>query len=61
MGGEVHSSYYLSNNGPVAKDYLKETTSIGWWKEEIQIQSRRSSLCIEVYYHCDATLWTNII
>nr|CAH0109449.1 unnamed protein product [Daphnia galeata] len=29
MGGEVHSSYYLSNNGPVAKDYMKETMSIG--------------------------------
>nr|CAH0108700.1 unnamed protein product [Daphnia galeata] len=29
MGGEVHSSYYLSNNGSVAKDYMKETMSIG--------------------------------
>ena len=28
MGGEVPSSYYLSNNGPVAKDYM-ETMSIG--------------------------------
>ena len=28
MGGEVPSSYYLSNNGPVAKDYM-ETISIG--------------------------------
>ena len=23
MGGEVPSSYYLSNNGPVAKDYME--------------------------------------
>jgi hypothetical protein len=23
MGGEVPSSYYLSNNGPIAKDYME--------------------------------------
>jgi hypothetical protein len=23
MGGEVPKSYYLSNNGPVAKDYME--------------------------------------
>ena len=28
MGGKVPSSYYLSNNAPIAKDYM-ETASIG--------------------------------
>lgn len=28
MGGEVPASYYLSNNGPVAKDYMETMTII---------------------------------
>ncbi len=28
MGGEVPATYYLSNNGPVAKDYMETITII---------------------------------
>ena len=28
MGGEVPASYYLSNNGPIAKDYMETMTII---------------------------------
>jgi hypothetical protein len=65
MGGEVHSSYYLSNNGPVAKDYMKETMSIGAGgkkKFKYKVDVPLSVLRYILSLRCSlVSLWTDII
>ena len=64
MGGEVHSSYYLSNNGPVAKDYMKETMSIGAGgkkKFKYKVDVSLSVLRYTIIAMLICSFWTDII